>query len=419
MKAIPRISCIKFALCFSILLFEWMNVNAQSEHDYSFINLKKNVLIYDSSSSLVQFFQKLDTAVSNKSGNINIVHIGASHVQAGTLPNRIRVNLMNAFPENIGARGMIFPYSAAKKCNNPLDYSTTKQGEFNLIRNVYDSLPKPLGATGIAVYSSDSDAQIKITLLDSIKYKTNKIQLFGFAENAQVNPTIVVNGKEHKHSAHDSLKRCYTYFTDDFYDSLIINLPNHNSSTFTITGILLENDEPGITYHSIGVNGAKAASFLKCKYFSLDLESINPDLVIFGLGINDAAETAFSEDVFTANYLDLIERIKEVNPDCAFIFITNNDSFKRIDNGKYEVNKRGKVVRDLFFDIAKQTNSAVYDQFEIMGGMSSMAKWEKAKLAKFDKVHFTNKGYQLIGDLFFDAFMKAYINTKKQAEKQQ
>src|SRR5574344_552811 len=78
-------------------------------------------------SGLVYFFSKMDTVINSKSGNINILHLGASHVQAGTLSHRIRRNLLLQFPDLIARRGIIFPYSVAPKCNNPNDYLVKKK----------------------------------------------------------------------------------------------------------------------------------------------------------------------------------------------------------------------------------------------------------------------------------------------------
>jgi lysophospholipase L1-like esterase len=47
-----------------------------------------------------------------------------------------------------------------------------------------------------------------------------------------------------------------------------------------------------------------------------------------------------------------------------------------------------------------------------MGGLESMAKWEQEELAKKDKIHFTNKGYALLGDLFFNALMRLDIERE-------
>ncbi|MDD4395772.1 MAG: GDSL-type esterase/lipase family protein, partial [Bacteroidales bacterium] len=140
---------------------------------------------------------------------------------------------------------------------------------------------------------------------------------------------------------------------------------------------------------------------------------INPDLVIFGIGINDAAGKDFDTTAFENNYLQLIQRIRSVNPDCAFIFMTNNDSYKRYSRKKYSVNMNGPIIRRSFYRLAQQTGGAVWDQFDIMGGLRSMEKWRTAQLAQYDRVHFTYKGYNLMGDLFYNAFVNGWLKVRE------
>ena len=148
--------------------------------------------------------------------------------------------------------------------------------------------------------------------------------------------------------------------------------------------------------------------YLRCQNFTRDLRMLHPDMVIFGIGINDAAGKDFDTAAFRANYLSLIDSIRTINPDCAFIFITNNDSFRKVRRRKYEVNRNGLLAREVFYRLAKDTDGAVWDQFEVMGGLKSMDQWYKANLAQKDRIHFTLAGYQLIGNLFTNALFKAY-----------
>jgi lysophospholipase L1-like esterase len=157
------------------------------------------------------------------------------------------------------------------------------------------------------------------------------------------------------------------------------------------------------------VNGASVNSFLRCENFAKELPLLNPDLVIFNLGINDATSSNFAPEEFKNQYLQLAMLFKKYNPNCAFIFVTNNDSYKKIKRGKYIVNKNGILVRTEMYKLAELMQGAIFDQFEIMGGLSSMEKWRVNKLAQNDRIHFTNAGYILMGDLFFHAFMDAKI----------
>ena len=174
---------------------------------------------------------------------------------------------------------------------------------------------------------------------------------------------------------------------------------------------------PGITYHGIGINGARVDSYLKCLDLKRDLKLVNPDLVIFGIGINDAAAESFTKEKFISDYSMLLDTILDVNPECAFLFVTNNDSYKKVSRKKYEVNPNGVLAEEAFMVLGKKYDGAVWDFFDIMGGLRSMQDWQDEGIAQKDKVHFTSAGYALIGDLLFNALMEKYTEHLKRNSK--
>jgi len=378
---------------------------------YSFINYKADTLhLSQNKSFLKHFASKFDSVVSHNTGNINIVHIGGSHVQAGTFPNTVRQEFLRAYPYLKAGRGMLFPYAAAPKCNNPIDYRTRSTGRFGLVRNVHKEHAKPLGVTGIAVYTLDSISEIRIVHRDSLtKFNTTKITLLGFADDAtDCIPILRIDSVDFLPSAILPEKRQFVYQNINVTDSFAFSLITKDSNTFTISGFLLENENPGITYHSIGVNGASVDAFLRCPHFEEEIPLLSPDMVIFGLGINDASEADYNSDIFKEKYLALANQFKKANPHCFFIFITNNDSYKKVGK-KYQVNKNALVVRQVMYELAEEIGGAVFDQFEIMGGLHSMEKWRLEKLAQNDRLHFTKAGYELIGKLLFNAIIGEII----------
>lgn len=181
---------------------------------------------------------------------------------------------------------------------------------------------------------------------------------------------------------------------------------------FTLTGILAENNAPGITYTNVGINGAKVSNYFEeaCPLFEKEMSYYKPDLVIFAIGINDANVEVFNDKAFREDYDMLIKRIRKVSPKTAFIFETNNDSYRKVRKKKYVQHPNGEIARKAFFMLADKHKAGVWDKFSIMGGLGSMAKWEKADLAKKDKVHFKTAGYQLLGDMFYKALMQAYFD---------
>lgn len=375
---------------------------------YPFINLAADTLIYDKNSPKMKaFFKKCGAVVSVKRGNVNIMHIGGSHVQAGTLSHRIRTNILTNFTGITADRGMIFPYSVGAKSNNPSDYKVQKSNTLQLTRNVYKEPQKLLGLCGIAVTAYDSTEWIKITLNEPrVDFGTTQITLLGYSETGDVAPYIIFQDKEYLPTRINLQTRRYEFRFHTPVDSFTIVLPCKEEQSFTLTGVYLGNRKSGISLSSIGVNGAATYDYHdKCPYFTKDLRLVKPDLVIFGIGINDAAGKTFDTVAFRKNYLRIIDSIKAVNPDCAFVFITNNDSYKKIGRRKYAANVHGLLARDVFYRLAKDTDGAVWDLFEIMGGLTSMTKWRDAKLGQSDRIHFTAAGYNLLGDLFFNAFV--------------
>ena len=409
----------KFLLFITITL-QFSILNCLPAQTYPFVKYDANVMHYDSSAYGIQhFLSKWNRVQTTGQGSINIVHIGGSHVQAGVFPHRVRTNLLTAYPSLVGGRGLVFPYSAAAKCNNPHDYKVHCMEKVLLTRNVHKSIEHPLGLCGIAVTAHDTFTRIQLLNNESrISYPSSHIVVLGYSPQGVIprlsyrqtadgmSPADGEDSQTVFPSYIDTATRRYIFNLRQEVDSFDIILPCGRGETFTLTGVSLGNRKPGVTYHSIGVNGAAVPDYLKCQYLTTDLRLVRPDLVIFGIGINDANTNDFDTVAFKNNYLQLCDSILSVNANCAFIFITNNDSYRRTGRRKYAVNRNGMLVRDVCYRLAAETGGAVWDQFEIMGGLKSMQKWQTAGLARRDKVHFTRAGYELIGDLFYEAFAK-------------
>lgn len=383
---------------------------------YTFIDYDTNHLYIGPDSTLMnKFFEKWLQVTSTGRGNINIVHIGGSHVQGGTLPHRIRCNILRYYPDLVASRGMIFPYSAARKCNNPFDYKVDRSHALALTRNVYKEPEHPMGLCGIAVTAFDSTATVGIRLNEpAFDFATMQVVLLGESPEGVV-PSLICRDRELVPSDIDTVRHRYLFNLPGVADSFRVVMPCDSGQSFSLRGIYLRNRRPGITYHSIGVNGAAVPDYLKCQYFTDDLRMVKPDLVVFGIGINDASGPNFDTVVFKNDYLRLIDSIRSVNPDCAFIFITNNDSFKKVKRRTYSVNTNGPKARDVFYRLADETKGAVWDQFLVMGGLKSMDQWRLAGMAQYDRVHFTRSGYEMVADLFTNAFVEALLHHTQQS----
>lgn len=404
-----------------------IKANAQPVYDfpyvvpqYDFINYGLNKLSFPGDSALMDgFYNKLDKLIFDGVGKINIIHIGGSHVQADIVSGRLRERLATFYPGNKGSRGLVFPYKVAGT-NNPGNYFVTYTGKWESCKNVTYKATCELGLTGMSITTKDTTSSITLSLKKENypAYDFNRIRLFHRADSNQFKVNLGWLDSSKYTIQYDYAKGITDIYLKTYLSEVQIMFGKTDPGQwfYTLYGIQLENDDAGITYHSIGVNGAGTYSYLKCTLFEQHMAEIKPDLVILGIGINDAAGSNFDAGTFELNYEKIIEKIQRASPNSAIIFLTNNDSYRKVRR-KYYVNYNATAVRERMFNLATKYNLAVWDFFNIMGGLGSMATWQKSELSKADRVHFTTTGYKLMGDLLFNAILKSYenhINAKYQ-----
>lgn len=409
-----------FSYIYVIFLFVLIQNLAlgQSKTGYPFIVDSMNVIKIPNGKSerLSSFYEKMNLLFRGGEEQISVLHIGGSHVQADMFSHQVRSHFDTLITDYHTSRGIVFPYETAKT-NNPYNYKVSHTGKWVSSRNVRENRVAQLGVSGIAV-TTDTISTISVNLdpdEERHRWKFTRLTLMGYGDSPLVVPLLHVGDTVLK-ASFDSTTCSYLFKVSRPAESFMLEISQNDTvmHSFTVNGFIPENDEPGIVYHAIGVNGASVPSYLSCEMFERQLALIQPDMVIFAIGINDAVPENFSDSVFIANYDSLIAKIEHVVPHCAYIFITNNDSFRKIKNGKksyYEVNKNGLRVQRDFYELARKHDGGVWDMFAIMGGLSSMRQWEVMGLAQKDKIHFTRKGYKLMGDMMYRAIIDSYNKT--------
>jgi len=375
---------------------------------YPFINYDKNkILFFEDSSKFENLFTKLDKIIFEGKGNIDIVHIGGSHIQADIWSNQMRTRLQTIHPGLIGSRGFIFPYRLAKT-NNPYNYKVSYTGEWDGCRCVKRRTDCEYGLTGVAAYTYDSVSTVEIELRQGIylPYDFNKVTVYYNIESNSHN--VELQNTRINEVFIDSIVGYIEFHLDEYTNrlNLLITKKDSGFAKFEIHGIKLDNDDPGITYHAMGANGADVPTYLRCSRFQKHLTTINPDLVILSVGVNDAHNSNYTPQYFRSNYDTLIGRILEVVPDVAILFTTNNDTYMR----RRYVNTNSESAKNVMYDMAKGYKGGVWDMYSIMGGLHSIVVWGKHGLAKRDRVHFTKEGYILVGNLMFNALLESYVN---------
>jgi lysophospholipase L1-like esterase len=374
--------------------------------EYDFIHYDDNRFQFSGDSSLYQhFLARFSKLIGEGSGQISVVHIGGSHLQADLYTDRIRSRFQTFQPGINGGRGFVFPYAVART-NNPPNYLAAYTGKWSSCKNIQENKKCLLGLSGISVTTIDTAASITITFPpgNAVSYDFNRVKVFYQADPLSFDCTlrcaaiVTVSDK--------TTPGCITYLLDSYSDSLTLRLEKTSNvqQRFTLYGISLETDDPGLIYHTAGVNGAKIPSFLRCSLLPDHLAILSADLVVLSLGTNDAYTRYFNPEIYRQNYDTLIRKIRAVLPEAAILLTVPNDGYLY---GRYTNNNTDKV-REVIRDLARKHHCGVWDFYGIMGGLNSIIVWQRFGLAKRDRIHFTREGYRLQGDLFFNAFLKSY-----------
>ncbi len=376
--------------------------------DLPFLDMGANRIVHTGDSSgFAAWHGKLDRLLFEGEGQLNVVHIGGSHIQADLWSMQVRHRMQHVAPGVRAGRGMIFPFSMAKT-NNPYWYHPQYTGSWTAVRNVTRADTSMLGLTGISVTTRDTLTQLKVSFRGDQYpgYEFNRVKVLhemdsSFAVEAWSQDSTVFIER-----TVDTLAGWTEFQYSRYMDTLRLHFrrTGMDQARFTLHGILLESDDPGIVYHAIGVNGASTRSYLRCQLFTDHLATVMPDLVVFSVGINDAHDSEFDVARFKRNYAELIERVRIAAPEAAILLTTNSDSFFK----RKVANRNAYKVRDAMLQLSAEQGVGVWDLFTTMGGLGSIAIWEKNGLAQKDRIHLNRQGYMVLGDLQVAAIMEAY-----------
>ncbi|MFD0962971.1 GDSL-type esterase/lipase family protein [Pseudofulvibacter geojedonensis] len=402
-------------LLYILILFCFARVSSQNyildsiQSIYPFIEYQKNQIKFSQDSPAFKaLFKKLNAIKNQEKEDLHVFHIGGSHIQADFYSNKLRHYLQHFVPEAKGQRGFVFPYKLAKT-NNPLNYRITSEDNWVGYRC---SRPDTTswGMAGVTAKFTDSIAHINVKAnfrnYSKNTYNFNKLRVFYNTWNEGYLVKLVNDSLVSSTSINHS--RNYIEFklnkTIDETDICIERLNFDSNSEFLLMGVELMNDNTGVEYTSIGVNGASFAYYNRCNYFEDQLLTYQPDLFIISVGTNDTYTTDFDAEAYKNHYEGFIQLIQRANPNCAILLTVPNDSYYK---RKY-ANPNTQIAAEVIYKLADKYKMGVWDFYEIMGGLGSSQKWYKNKLMPRDRIHFTRLGYSIKADLLLKALVEAW-----------
>jgi lysophospholipase L1-like esterase len=171
-------------------------------------------------------------------------------------------------------------------------------------------------------------------------------------------------------------------------------------------GLLLDNGQPGVVYHTIGVNGAAVRHYNRAPLFFEQVPALAPDLLIISLGTNDAYEPGFDPASFQQQLDTLVGRLRRRCPQADVLLAAPADSYRRRRAPNPDLPRLRTVLRAY----AQAHDLAYWDFAAVQGGYGSLRTWLAHGLAAPDLVHFTTKGYDLQGLLLYLALQDGFAS---------
>ncbi len=329
--------------------------------------------------------------------NVNIIHIGDSHIQGEIFTNTIRANFEGYFGK--GGVGLNFPYNIAKSNGSSSHLFKSKNiWTSNKLTSINGK--KEAGLMGYVIQTKDSIVRINYSFKKD-PYSFNKIKLF--VKNADSNLKFFIDSLNFKDfMIKDNL--CEIKL-DNPIESFYIELKSPKDSIANFYGYSMENDNAnGIIYNSIGVNGAKFSDFIQTPNFWTQLKNIEADCIILSMGTNEAQNNNLNS--FYNDLLTMVSKIKIMYPDAAIIITTPPISYYK----KIKLNSNVNLISEIIKKFCLENNISYWDLYCVQEEIDHSVDWKNNKLLRPDLIHYSGDGYRLQANLFINAFQKSWFS---------
>jgi lysophospholipase L1-like esterase len=165
----------------------------------------------------------------------------------------------------------------------------------------------------------------------------------------------------------------------------------------------------GITYETLGINGAQAEIMLEWNPTILagELAARDPALIVIAYGTNEALSRSWTAEQYRTAFGEVIRRLREDAPVASILVVGPPDCEYRYRGRRLPFPHLDDVI-EIQRQVALENGCAFWDWRTRMGGPGSVRQWVQAGLSQGDYVHFTGAGYRLIGDMLVDELMAQY-----------
>lgn len=394
----------KFILGIIFLIFN--HLQAQTDLSaYPWIHPELNGIQYFNKSALEKFHNKLQNPNGKK---ISVMWLGDSHIQPDIVTEVVRKKFQKEYGD--AGRGILFPWSTARTYSS-LQYTSTHVGPWSCSRSIEPWPRYELGVQGATCKVKVPNSYFTLTFQVPVPKEYTVLRVYCKKAPNMFDFQIIegVNRQTIKIMDADPDLPYIEVKIPSVKKSITLKVIKNNAlqNDFEFYGMSLETEGTGFIMHTCGIGGAQFSAPLYQKRFMEQLPAFEPDLIILDYGGNDYYYDNTIRPTLEADIVQIIKNIRKVAPNASIIITTTMDLIRR----GWSL-PAGPKYTELIRKICKENDCGYYDWFYISGGQHAMWKWVKAGIAQPDYIHLTMKGYQLKGDLFYDALQTTFTSLK-------
>ncbi len=173
-------------------------------------------------------------------------------------------------------------------------------------------------------------------------------------------------------------------------------------------GWVAEN-ESGVTYETLGINGAQADLQLDwdASVLHAEVAGRDPALIVLAYGTNEALSRSWTPDGYRAALTQVVQRLRAAAPVASILLVGPPDCERRVRGRRVPFPNLDEVI-EIQRQVALENGCAFWDWRSRMGGPGSVRQWVQAGLAQGDYTHMTGAGYRLVADMLFTELMSQY-----------
>lgn len=442
---------------FLIAIFTGARLCAQTSAGTTDSLSKEKTTAISQAPYLKPIFKKLNALKQGDDKKINIVHIGDSHIQADFFTGALR----KAFQKRYGDAGLgfSFPYRLVKtNGNKSIHYASNVKWRSK--RNIFASEEDCVGLSGYSFQTGNPDFVLEIKAPDSAfskltivsphpenfalatakkGYKFEEFRIKNTHHRIKSGETLSQIAEQHgvstaaikrKNGLHSAMIRAgkslkipqivksprpidksefnilkpekgtsHTYKFPAGAPEKLYLIRADKKARYSLSALVAEKDKPGVVYHSIGVNGARFMDWNKTPLFFDQLKSLNPDFIIVSMGTNSAFDR-LSTSEFNTDKEEFIHHLEQSVGSVPLLFTTPPPAmFNRRTPNEFSKKFSKKIMQT-----ARRDDYAAWNLFRVMGGNKNLSANIKKHLMAGDRIHYTEKAYELMAEKFMDSW---------------